>query len=150
MFEGTIIMFIIFDYIIIMFEGTMLTLLYATILSLSLEELLFPHPRSNDMKNCILEMNSAWKCTSLVRPNVGMILTKWQREWSEQLDTDDRERDFRSTSWCLCLGYKNSALQAHLRAIDISSAENQKGVNAVQQCSIENQNGNIAIDLAQQ
>ena len=31
----------------------------------------------------------------------------------------------------------------------ISSAENQKGVNAVQQCSIENQKGTIAIDFVQ-
>ena len=29
-------------------------------------------------------------------------------------------------------------------------AENQKGVNAVQQCSIENQKGAITIDFVQQ
>ena len=33
--------------------------------------------------------------------------------------------------------------------ISISSAENQKGINAVQRCSIENQKGTIAIDFVQ-
>ena len=32
----------------------------------------------------------------------------------------------------------------------ISLGENQKGVNSVQQCSVENQKGAIAIDFAQQ
>ena len=31
----------------------------------------------------------------------------------------------------------------------ISSAESQKGINAVQRCSIENQKGTIAIDFVQ-
>ena len=33
---------------------------------------------------------------------------------------------------------------------DISSAESQKGVNAVQRCSVENQKGANAIDFVQQ
>ena len=32
----------------------------------------------------------------------------------------------------------------------ITSAENQKGVNVVQRCSIENQKGAIALDFVQQ
>ena len=34
--------------------------------------------------------------------------------------------------------------------VNKSSAESQKGINAVQQCSIENQNGDITIDFVQQ
>ena len=33
---------------------------------------------------------------------------------------------------------------------NISSAENQKGVNAIQRCSVENQNGTVAIDFVRQ
>ena len=41
------------------------------------------------------------------------------------------------------------AYRLHVR-VGTSSAENQKGVNAVQQCSVENQKGAIAIDFVQQ
>ena len=36
------------------------------------------------------------------------------------------------------------------RHTNVSSGENQKGVNAVQRCSIESQKGAIAIDFVQQ
>ena len=39
--------------------------------------------------------------------------------------------------------------QRKMLEVCILSAENQKGVNAVQQCSVENQNGAIAIDFVQ-
>ena len=34
--------------------------------------------------------------------------------------------------------------------IQISSSESQRGINAIQQCSIENQKDTIAIDFVQQ
>ena len=43
---------------------------------------------------------------------------------------------------------KNSDCQQKVELI-FSSVENQKGVNAVQQCSVENQKGAIAIDFVQ-
>ena len=36
-----------------------------------------------------------------------------------------------------------------MEEIVTSSAENQKGINAAQQCSIENQKGTIATDFVQ-
>ena len=53
------------------------------------------------------------------------------------------------TLYTLCKELLSKQVSNQGLSIMISSVESQKGINAVKQCSVENQNGTVAIDIVQ-